>query len=91
MSFEVVLATVARLEARVLELEAVAARVPPLLARVVELEAENAGLRRRLGMDSGNSSRPPSTDGPDKAPPKSLRKKTGRTSGGQPGVGKVEL
>lgn len=52
---------------------------------MVELEAENAELRRRLGMDSGNSSRPPSSDGPDKAPPTSLRKKTGRRPGGQPG------
>ena len=66
-------------------LEDVLATVTRLQARVVELEAENAELRRRLGMDSGNSSKPPSSDGPDKAPPKSLRKKTGRKPGGQPG------
>lgn len=56
-----------------------------LEARVRELEVENAELRRRLGMDSGNSSKPPSSDGPDKAPPRSLRRKTGRKPGGQPG------
>ena len=55
-----------------------------LQARVAELEAENAELRRRLGMNSANSSKPPSSDGPDKAPPKSLRKKTGRRSAVSP-------
>ena len=34
-----------------------------LTARVEELEAENAELRRRLGSNSRNSSRPPSSDG----------------------------
>ena len=66
---------VARLQVRVTELE----------AENAQLKAENSQLRRRLGIDSGDSSKPPSSDGPDKAPPKSLRKKTGRASGGQPG------
>ncbi len=48
-------------------------------ARVAELEA-------RLGMDSRNSSKPPSTDSPfDKPAPKSLRGRSGRKPGGQPG------
>src|SRR6266704_6956427 len=44
------------------------------------LRAENTELRRRLGMDSTNSSRPPSSDSPY-AKPSGLR---GR-SGGKPG------
>jgi hypothetical protein len=39
-----------------------AALVVGLVARVETLEAENAELRRRLGMNSTNSSVPPSKD-----------------------------
>ncbi|WP_233527482.1 DUF6444 domain-containing protein, partial [Micromonospora craniellae] len=35
-----------------------------LRERVDRLEAENAELKRRLGMNSSNSSKPPSSDGP---------------------------
>src|SRR5690242_4341386 len=34
-----------------------------LRERVERLEAENAELRRRLGLNSSNSSKPPSSDG----------------------------
>ena len=53
---------------------------------IEELRAENAELKRRLGMDSTNSSKPPSSDSPFTKPaPKSLRRKSGRKPGGQPG------
>src|SRR4051812_49812757 len=68
------------------------ARTPPevlrllaqLLARVEQLEAENRDLKARLGLNSTNSSKPPSTD-----PPTRKRKPplppSGRKRGGQPG------
>ena len=58
-------------------LEAIAAQVAILTARVAELEA-------RLGQNSANSSRPPSSDGPHvkPAPPKPP---SGKAKGGQPG------
>ena len=59
-------------------LEAViATQVPALAARVAELEA-------RLGRNSANSSRPPSSDGPhvEPAPP---TPPSGKAKGGQPG------
>jgi transposase len=51
---------------------------------------------QQLGMNSQNSSKPPSTDSPFGKPalkpkPKSLRKKTGRKPGGQPGHSGVTL
>jgi transposase len=62
------------------------ALVERLTARLDTLEAENAELRRQLGQNSRNSSKPPSSDSPFvKAAPKSLRGKSGRKPGGQPG------
>ena len=54
--------------------------------QIARLEAEVAELKRRLGQNSQNSSRPPSSDSPFVKPaPKSLRRKSGRRPGGQPG------
>ena len=59
--------------------------IESLVARVGELEA-------RLGKNSQNSSKPPSTDNPfEKPPPRSLRGKSGRRPGKQPGQGGARL
>ena len=61
-------------------------QVERLTAEVSELRAENEELRGRLGTDSHNSSKPPSSDGPGSKPhPKSRRESSGRKPGGQPG------
>jgi transposase len=56
-----------------------AAQIEALTARVAELE-------RRLGLNSRNSSKPPSSDGLAKPPPKSQRSRSGRRPGKQPGA-----
>ncbi len=74
------------------ELTALRTVVKDLQARVTLLEAENQSLRTevkelrgKLAKNSQNSSKPPSTDGYKKPKPKSLRKPSGKKSGGQKG------
>jgi transposase len=65
---------------------ALRAEVGVLRAVIDELRAEIAELKRQLGQNSGNSSKPPSTDSPFTKPaPRSLRRRSGRKPGGQPG------
>ena len=54
---------------------------------VAKLTARVAELERQLGLNSGNSGKPPSSDGLKKPPRRtqSLRESSGRKSGGQPG------
>jgi transposase len=60
--------------------------VTALGARLDALERENAELKRQLGQNSQNSSRPPSSDSPFAKPaPRSLRGRSGRKPGGQQG------
>lgn len=56
-----------------------------LSGKVVELSARVTQLEARLGKTSQNSSKPPSSDAFVKPPPRSLRRRSGRGPGKQPG------
>ncbi|MBK6904230.1 MAG: IS66 family transposase [Saprospirales bacterium] len=54
-------------------------------SKIQNLESRIKELEDQLSKNSRNSNKPPSTDEFDKPAPRSLRKKTGRKSGGQKG------
>jgi transposase len=71
------------------EIAALRVRVAEAEGLVADLREQVAELAARVGQNSKNSSKPPSSDGLGKPAPKSLRKKAGRRPGrpkGQPGV-----
>ena len=62
------------------------ARIDALLVQVGELTAQVQALVLRLSKDSSTSSKPPSSDGPDRRPRGgSSRRSSGRRPGKQPG------
>ncbi|MFC3455775.1 IS66 family transposase [Amycolatopsis speibonae] len=63
-----------------------AATITMLRAEVERLTARVGELERQLKTNSRNSSKPPSQDVYSKPAPKSLRRKTGRRQGKQPGT-----
>jgi transposase len=73
---------IAELRVRLAEVEG---KLDELLTMNLALVAENERLRARAGMNSKNSSKPPSSDGYAKPPPKTRRVRSGKKPGKQPG------
>ena len=65
--------------------EAVVALFSEWSAVIRQLEARIQALEDQLAKNSGNSGKPPSSDGLRKPHPQSLRVPSGKSSGGQPG------
>jgi transposase len=78
---------VAQNAALAVERAMLAARNETMCRANAALSARVAELERRLGLNSSNSSKPPSSDGLNKTPPRtrSLRERSKKQVGGQPG------
>jgi transposase len=84
-----------QVDARDVQIAQLEKRLEAALERLAQLEEENARLREenrrleeRLGLNSSNSSKPPSSDAP--GTPRQRKRPTGRRPGGQPGHKKHE-
>lgn len=74
-------------------LEHLVSRIEAQDAEISALRAENTEIKRRLGMNSSNSSKPPSSDGPSK-PERPNRTGGGKTRGpkdGHPGKTRTDF
>jgi len=65
--------------------EAIVALFDALIAVILELASRLQELEDQVAKNSSNSGKPPSSDGLKKPAPRSLRKRSGKKSGGQPG------
>ncbi|MBI9015607.1 MAG: IS66 family transposase [Clostridiales bacterium] len=73
------------IEAQTEKINSQSQRIDAQTETISEQVAINNKLKEQLGMNSQNSSKPPSTDGFKKLQPKSLRKPSGRKTGAQKG------